>query len=156
MVQAADLWEGDNGTCRARMYGPRLRTVLGQREMRAALVMILKVCRHHTAQVTLIEDDDVIETSAAARADDALDIAVLPRRSRRGGAQDGHLMSQGDEFEFQRGVNRRAGMTPDRHGVIARKVLILLELSSSSGVNRTPIRGHTDADPQSRIRRWLA
>jgi hypothetical protein len=33
-------------------------------------------------------------------------------------------------------------MTPDRHGIIARKFLILLELSSSSGVNRTPIGGH--------------
>src|SRR6202171_3943263 len=52
--------------------------------MRPAVVVILKVCRQHTAQVTLIEDDDVIETFAADRADDALDIGVLPRRSRCG------------------------------------------------------------------------
>ena len=32
--------------------------------------MILKIRRRHTAQVTLIEDDDVIETLAADRADD--------------------------------------------------------------------------------------
>ena len=62
MVQATDLWEGDNGTCRGQMYGPRLRTILAEREMRAASVVVLKICRQHTAQVTLIEDDDVIET----------------------------------------------------------------------------------------------
>src|SRR3984893_19397449 len=50
--------------------------------MRHASVVILKVRRQHTAQVMLIEDDDVIETFTADRADDALDIGVLPRRSR--------------------------------------------------------------------------
>src|ERR1700681_1415640 len=52
--------------------------------MRLAVVVILKVCRQHSAQVTLIEDDDVIEAFAADRADDALDIGVLPWRSRCG------------------------------------------------------------------------
>ena len=51
--------------------------------VRAASVVVVKICRQHTAQVTLIEDDDVIETFAADRADDALDIGVLPGRSRR-------------------------------------------------------------------------
>ena len=46
------------------------------------MVVILKVCRQHAAQVTLIEDDDVIETFAADRTDDALDISILLRRSR--------------------------------------------------------------------------
>jgi hypothetical protein len=81
MVQTADLWEGDNGACGGWLYGPGLGAILVQREMRAASVVIVKVCRQHTAQVTLIEDDDVIETFAADRADDALDIGVLPRRS---------------------------------------------------------------------------
>jgi hypothetical protein len=81
MVQTADLWEGGNGARGGWLYGPRLGTVLVQREMRTASVVIVKVCRQHTAQVTLIEDDDVIETFAADRADDALDIGVLPLRS---------------------------------------------------------------------------
>ena len=51
--------------------------------MRATSVVILKVCRRHTAQVTLIEDDDVIETFAPDRTDDAFHISVLPWRSRR-------------------------------------------------------------------------
>jgi hypothetical protein len=82
MVQTADLWEGDNGACRRRLNGPRLWAILIQREMGPASVVITKVRRQHTAQVTLIEDDDVIETFAADRADDALDVGILPWRSR--------------------------------------------------------------------------
>ena len=84
MVQAADLRKCNNGTCRGWLYGPRLWTILCQREVRPASVVIPKIRRQHTTQVTLIEDDDVIETFAADRADDALHISVLPWRSRRG------------------------------------------------------------------------
>src|SRR5215831_18474641 len=82
MVQTADLWEGDNGAGRGWLYGPGFRTILAEREMCPALVVILKISQQHTAQVTLIEGDNVIETFAADRADDALDIGVLPWRSR--------------------------------------------------------------------------
>jgi hypothetical protein len=62
--------------------------------MRAASVVILRVCRQHTAQMTLIEDDDVIETFAADRTGAALDIGVLPRRSRCGDdLLDGHHLN---------------------------------------------------------------
>src|SRR5882672_11339244 len=64
MVQTADLREGDNGACSGWLYGPRLGAILVQREMRVASVVIVKVGRQHAAQVTLIEDDDVIETFA--------------------------------------------------------------------------------------------
>ena len=61
--------------------------------MRAASVVVLKVCRQHTAQVLLIEDDDVIETFAADLANDAFNIGVLPWRSRRGDdLLDGHRL----------------------------------------------------------------
>src|SRR5260370_34067398 len=52
--------------------------------MGPVVTVIPKIRRRNTAQVTLIEDDDVIETFAADRADDALDIGILPWRSRRG------------------------------------------------------------------------
>ena len=45
MVQTAHLWEGDNGACRRWLYGARLRTILAEREMRFALVMILTITR---------------------------------------------------------------------------------------------------------------
>ena len=80
----ASLWERDNVAGRGRLYWTRLGAILAEREMRAASVVILKVRRQHAAQVMLIEDDDVIETFAADGADDAFDIGVLPRRSRRG------------------------------------------------------------------------
>jgi hypothetical protein len=84
MVQAADLRKCNNGACGGWLYGPRVWTILCQREMRPASVVILKVCREHSAQVALVEDDDVIETFAADRADDAFDVGILPWRSRRG------------------------------------------------------------------------
>ena len=78
MVQTAHLWEGDNGACRRWLYGARLRTILAEREMRSALVMILKITRQDIAQVTFVKDDDVIQAFAADRADQALHIGVLP------------------------------------------------------------------------------
>ena len=84
MVQAADLWEGDNVAGRGRLYRTRLGAILAEREMSSALVVVFKVSRQHTAEVLLIEDDDVIEAFAPDRADDAFDIGVLPRRSWRG------------------------------------------------------------------------
>ena len=42
-------------------------------------VIILKIARQDAAQVTIVEDDDVIQTFAADRADEALDIGILPR-----------------------------------------------------------------------------
>jgi hypothetical protein len=41
-------------------------------------VMILKISRPEAGQVTLVEDDDVIQTFAADRASEALDIWILP------------------------------------------------------------------------------
>ena len=98
MVQTADLWEGDNCASGEWLYRTMLGAILVEREMRPAVVVILKICRQHTAQVTLIEDDDVIETFATDRAGDALDIGVLPRRSRRGDdLLDGHRLDTSAE-----------------------------------------------------------
>ena len=79
MMQTTDLWEGDNLACRGRLYAARLRTILVEREMGSGPVMVLKIPRQDAAQVMLVKDDDVIQTFAADRADEALDIGVLPR-----------------------------------------------------------------------------
>jgi len=47
--------------------------------MHSGPVMILKIARQDVPQVALIEDDDVIQTFAADRADEALDKGILPR-----------------------------------------------------------------------------
>ena len=72
MMQTADLRERDDLAGTEWVYRAALRTILVEREMRSRFVVILKVGRQHTAQVTLTEDDDVIEALAAHRANDAL------------------------------------------------------------------------------------
>jgi hypothetical protein len=46
--------------------------------MRSGRVMVLKILRQDAAQMMLVKDDDVIQTFAADRADEALDIGILP------------------------------------------------------------------------------
>ena len=51
---------------------------LAQREMRSGVMMILKIFRQDAAQVTLVEDDNVIQTFTADRSDETLGIGILP------------------------------------------------------------------------------
>jgi hypothetical protein len=46
--------------------------------MRSRLVVIMKARRKHAVQVTFPENDDVIESFAAERANDPLGVGVLP------------------------------------------------------------------------------
>src|SRR5665811_2103405 len=78
MMQAADLWERNNLASGRLAYGPGLRTILGEQEMRPRPMIIFNVRRQAAAQMTLIENYDVIETLAPDRANDPLDISVLP------------------------------------------------------------------------------
>jgi hypothetical protein len=45
MMEATDLWERDNLAGSGRVYRSALRTILGEREMRSRLVVIVKVRR---------------------------------------------------------------------------------------------------------------
>jgi|HubBroStandDraft_2_1064218.scaffolds.fasta_scaffold1795188_1 hypothetical protein len=74
MMQIADPRERDDLAGTEWVYRAALRTILVEREMRPRFVVILKLGRQHTAQVTLSEDDDVIEAFAAHRANNALDV----------------------------------------------------------------------------------
>ena len=65
MMEASDLWERDDLAGLGWVYRATLRTILVEREVRSRRVVVLKVGRQHVSQVTLIEDDDVIETFAA-------------------------------------------------------------------------------------------
>jgi hypothetical protein len=78
MMQTSDLREGNDLASSWRVYWARLGAILIEREMCSALVMKLKITRQDVAQVTLVKDDDVIETLTADRADEALDIWILP------------------------------------------------------------------------------
>ena len=78
MMQTAHLRERDDLACRGRLYAARLRAILVEREMCSGPVMILNIPRQDATQVTLVKDDNVIQTFAADRADEALDIWILP------------------------------------------------------------------------------
>jgi len=42
-------------------------------------MMILKIARQNAAQVTIVENDNVIQAFTADRADEMLDVGILPR-----------------------------------------------------------------------------
>jgi hypothetical protein len=78
-MQAPDLREGDNVmACGGWLYRTRPWAILVERKMRSGFMMTLKIARQYAAQVTLVEDDNVIQTFAADRTDQTLDIWVLP------------------------------------------------------------------------------
>ena len=85
MVQATDLREGDDSSCGTLLYGTSVGTVLVEGEVGPGSVVVVEVGRQDAAQMASVENDDVIETLAADRADEALDIGVLSGRSWRGG-----------------------------------------------------------------------
>ncbi len=60
MMQTADLGEGNNIACGGKLHATRPWAVLVEREMRSGVMMILKIARQYAAQVTLVEDDNMI------------------------------------------------------------------------------------------------
>jgi AAA domain len=78
MVETAHLREGDDIACGRKLYATRPWAVLVEREMRSGVMMILKIARQYAAQVTLVKDDNVIQTFTADRTDETLDVGVLP------------------------------------------------------------------------------
>src|SRR6266481_9492257 len=82
MVQASNLGNGDDLTsswalCRAFHWA-----IFGKREVCPGSMVVVDVGRENTPQVPLVEEDCVIQTFSADRADDALDVCILPRGSR--------------------------------------------------------------------------
>ena len=82
MMESAEDWYRCDGAELLRV--PKIRCILVQREMRADLIVIRSVILQHATQLRFVKHDQVIEAFAPNRSDDALDVAVLPRRARRG------------------------------------------------------------------------
>jgi hypothetical protein len=78
MMQTADLREGNNIACGRKLHATRSWAVLVEREMRSGVMMILKIARQYAAQVTLLEDDNVIQAFTADRTDETLGVGILP------------------------------------------------------------------------------
>ena len=79
MVQAIDLWNGDDSSDPARHDRARVGAIFVERKMRAGVLVVIEVRGHDAAQMALVKDHDVIQTLAANRTDHALDVYILPR-----------------------------------------------------------------------------
>jgi len=79
MMQATDFWNWDDHARARRLDWPSLGCVLVEREMSADPVIVREVAGQGAAQVSFAQDDDMIETLAADRADEPLRVGVLPR-----------------------------------------------------------------------------
>jgi hypothetical protein len=81
-MQSADLRKLHHLPEFRRLYPPRDRSILVERQVSACPLVVFEIQLQDATQACLIQDDDVVQALAANRADQALDIGILPRRSR--------------------------------------------------------------------------
>ena len=81
VMESADFGARHDPTNASRVDCARLGRVLGQREMRSRAVVIRDVRAKDPPEMPLVEDDDVVETLAPDRPNDAFDVRILPRRA---------------------------------------------------------------------------
>src|SRR6266481_9014932 len=84
MVQASNLGNCDDLTSSRTLRRTFQWAIFGKREVCPGSMVVVDVGRENPPQVPLVEDDCVIQTFSADRADDALDVRILPRGSRCG------------------------------------------------------------------------
>ena len=114
VMESADVGARHDPTNASRVDCARLGRVLGQCEVRSGAVVVREVGPKDPPQMSLVDDDDVVQTRAPDRPDDALDVGILP----------GRLWSGADGAQAQRvdgSVERRIeGRVPGRGGGTAR------------------------------------
>ena len=84
MVESADLRQRNDLTMRWRLDSTRFRRVFVESQVRARAVIVAEVIAKTTPQVSLVEDDDVVEEFASDGTDHELGEGILPGRARRG------------------------------------------------------------------------
>ena len=80
MVQTADFRSHHDAA--GRLDGAFHRRILAEREVRARPLVVRDVGPKDSTKMPLIDDDDVVQTLATDRADDAFDVGILPGRAR--------------------------------------------------------------------------
>jgi hypothetical protein len=92
--------------------------------MRPGAMVIVEVRCEDAAQMALVEDDQVVQTLAAYRTDDPLDISILPGSARRSyDLDDAHRFDPSAEVCATRGVAiaqqiARSGVPRERFGYL--------------------------------------
>ena len=82
MMHALDLGNRCNRPRPLRLNVPLKRCILAQREVRAGALIVLEVRFQDAPQTSLIQDDHVIQAFPTNRADQSLNVGVLPGRLR--------------------------------------------------------------------------
>ena len=80
VVQAADFTPHHDAA--GRLDGAFGRRILAEREVRPRPLVVRQLGPKNPTKMALIEDDDVVQTLAADRANDAFDVGILPGRAR--------------------------------------------------------------------------
>jgi hypothetical protein len=78
MMQSADLRNFDHLTKRGRLDGSADRCIFFKRQMRPATFVVLEIIFQDATQPGFIQDDHVIQAFPANRADQSLNVGVLP------------------------------------------------------------------------------
>jgi hypothetical protein len=79
VVQAADFGKLHDLPCHRELDRPEVGRVLVQREVGTRLMVVAEVSGQDAAEVSLAEDEHVVQTLAPDRADEPLREGILPR-----------------------------------------------------------------------------
>ena len=82
-MQTADLGNGNHLAGGRGLNRTRVRRVPAERPMSARVVTIVQERADQAPKLYRVNDNDVIQTFAAQRADETLHVRGLPRRTRR-------------------------------------------------------------------------
>ena len=77
-MQATDFWDGDNLSDSAWHDRAWVGAILVERKVSTGALVIVDIRGEDAAQMALVEDHEVIQTLAANRTYDALNVCVLP------------------------------------------------------------------------------
>src|SRR2546426_8674508 len=84
MMQATDFGNLHDPARGGELDGPGVRRILVERKMSASAVIVLEVAGQDAAEVAFAENENVIQTLAPDRTDEALGERILPGAVRRG------------------------------------------------------------------------
>ena len=83
MMEAADLGNDYHSPHRAPLHRSWLGGIFLERQMSPAGMIVVDVLSQDSPEVSLVEDDHVVETLAPNASNQPFDVRILPRRARR-------------------------------------------------------------------------
>src|SRR5918996_3447337 len=79
MMQPTHFWDFSDQSYLRPLNRPWHRTIHGQRPVRAPVMVIAEVFGQESPQMSLVQDDHVVQAFAADTSDQPFDVWVLPR-----------------------------------------------------------------------------